>query len=168
MVQNGKGVLANMSISVPLPAKSRSWPVRATAVLLLLQAIGLGSFSVYRITHPDWSFLPQQAEIIQDAMTLGYIEAILLVAMFIPLALLALVAAVGFVFLFRIGWLLGAIAQGLILVACLNLYFQYRPIFIYPIMVYSIIMVLYLNSFEVRIAFQHRRDSGDVEAAIER
>ncbi len=163
-----KEVQANMLISVPLPAKSRSWPVRATAVLLLLQAIGLGGYSVYRITHLDWSFLPQEAEIIQDAMTFGYIEAILLVAMFIPLALLALVAAVGFVFLFRIGWLLGAIAQGLILLACLNLYFQYRPIFIYPIMVYSIIMVLYLNSFEVRIAFQPRRDSGDVEAANER
>lgn len=157
-----------MSISVPLPAKSRSWPVRATAVLLLLQAIGLGGYSVYRITRLDWSFLPQEAEIIQDVMTPGHIEAISLGAMFIPLALLALVAAVGFVFLFRIGWLLGAIAQGLILLACLNLYFQYRPIFIYPIMVYSIVMVLYLNSFEVRIAFQPRRASGDVEAANER
>ncbi len=163
-----KKVHANMSISVPLPAKSGSWPVRATAVLLLLQAIGLGGYSGYRITRLDWSFLTQEAEIIQDAMTPGYIEAISLGAMFIPLALLALVAAVGFVFLFRIGWLLGAIAQGLILLACLNLYFQYKPVFVYPIMVYSIIMVLYLNSFEVRIAFQPHRASGDVEVANER
>jgi hypothetical protein len=137
-------------------------------VLLLLQAIGLGGYSGYSITRLDWSFLTQEAEIIQDAMTPGYIEAISLGAMFIPLALLALVAAVGFVFLFRIGWLLGSIAQGLILLACLNLYFQYKPVFVYPIMVYSIIMVLYLNSFEVRIAFQPHRASGDVEAANER
>ena len=158
-----------MSMPIPPPAKSRSWPVRATAVLLLLQAIGLAGYSVYRITHLDWSFLPREAEVIQDAMTPGHIEAILLGAvMFMPLALLALVAAVGFVFLFRIGWLLGAIAQGLILLACLYLYFHYRPIFIYPIMVYSIIMVLYFNSFEVRVAFQPRRASGDVESANER
>ncbi len=155
-----------MSVSVPLPAKSRSWPVRATAVLLLLQAIGLGGFAVYRITQLDWRFLEQG--ITQESITPEYVDAILLVAMFIPLALLALVAAVGFVFLFRIGWLLGAIAQGLILLACLNLYFQHKPVFVYPIMVYSIIMVLYLNSFEVRIAFQPRRASGDVEAANER
>ena len=158
-----------MSIPIPPPVKSRSWPVRATAVLLLLQAIALGGSSVYRITHPDWSFLTWEAEITQNAMTPGQIEAISLgAAMFIPLALLALVAAFGFVFLLPIGWLLGAIAQGLILLACLYLYSQYRPIFIYPIMVYSIITVLYLNSFGVRVAFRARRASGGGQAASER
>jgi len=48
------------------------------------------------------------------------------------------------------------LAQGLTLLVCLILYFQQKPDIIYPIMLYGILMVLNLNSFEVRATVQNR------------
>jgi hypothetical protein len=45
------------------------------------------------------------------------------------------------------------IMQSLILTACLILYIRGGPTFLYIIMLYCIVMVLYLNSFEVRVLF---------------
>lgn len=55
------------------------------------------------------------------------------------------------------------IVQALTLLACLLLYAEWEdlvpeePIFIYPIMLYCIVMVLYLNSSDIRAAFHVRR-----------
>jgi hypothetical protein len=54
----------------------------------------------------------------------------------------------------------------LTLLACLLLYSDWRPVsdwdpvFIYPVMLYCIVMVLYLNSSDVRAAFHVRPRTG--------
>src|SRR5829696_1671702 len=51
-----------------------------------------------------------------------------------------------------------AIAQGLSLAVSLWLYSWFQPNYVYPIMAYCVIMILYLNSREVRVAFLPRQD----------
>ncbi len=126
--------------------KTRRRPVRAIGLLLILQVIGLAGIGFYEFTEVDWPQIdpddpPQEA-----------LEAVALF-LFVPPAILAFLAALGFLLLTRRGWLLAAIAEGLSLAACLWLYTELNPIYIYPIMVYCILMILYLNSQPVRMVF---------------
>jgi hypothetical protein len=76
-------------------------------------------------------------------------------------------ASLGFLLLKRRGWLLAAIAEGLCLGICLLIYTQPElntQGYIYPIMVYCILMVLYLNSREVRVVFHSRGGSTKQDA----
>jgi hypothetical protein len=144
--------------------RTRSWPVRANALLLILQAAGLGGIAAYTIWQVDWQQLVQQAETgasvspgLQDAAE----QAVVFVLVLGPPAVLAILAAIGFLFLFRIGWLLAMMVQALTLLACLLLYTEWNtisfsepPDFIYLVMLYCIVMALYLNSSDVRAAFQ--------------
>jgi uncharacterized membrane protein YqhA len=75
-------------------------------------------------------------------------------ALFVPSAVLTLLSALSFLFLQRRGWLLAAIAQGLSLAVCLWLYSLFQPGYVYPIMAYCILMILYLNSQDVRMVFR--------------
>jgi len=86
------------------------------------------------------------------------IEALTL-ALFAPSAIMTLMSALGFLLLRRRGWLLAAISQGLSLGVCLWLYSQTQPWYAYPIMAYCILMILYLNSHDVRVVFHPRRAS---------
>ena len=61
------------------------------------------------------------------------------------------------------GWLLAAISQGLSLGVCLWLYSQFQPWYVYPIMAYCILMILYLNSQDVRVVFLPRRSAARQE-----
>jgi hypothetical protein len=90
----------------------------------------------------------------------GVEHAVVTVLVFAPPAVLALLAALGFLFLLRAGWLLAMIVQGLSLLACLLLYSAWTPIFIYPVMLYCIVMALYLNSSDVRAAFHVGQRTG--------
>lgn len=149
-----------------LSKTTRSWPVRANALLLVLQAAGLGGIGAYNVYRVDWQQGQQQLE--ADAMLSQGVnetveQAVVIVLMLGIPAVLALLAALGFLFLFRIGWLLAMIVQSLTLLACLLLYTEWEeilyrePLFIYPVMLYCIVMVLYLNSSDVRAAFHVRR-----------
>jgi hypothetical protein len=146
-------------------ARTRSWPVRANALLLILQAAGLGGIGAYAIWQVDWQQLVQQAETeasVSPELAEAAEQAIVLVLIFGPSVVLAILAAVGFLFLFRIGWLLAMIVQALTLLACLLLYTEWEgmlyrePVFIYPVMLYCVVMALYLNSSDVRAAFHIR------------
>jgi hypothetical protein len=144
-------------------ARARSWPVRANALLLVLQAAGLGGISAYSVWQVDWQQVQQQIETeasLSSELVEAVEQAVVLVLILGPLAVLAVLAALGFVFLFRVGWLLAMIVQALTLLACLLLYTEWEsmlpgePVFIYPVMLYCIVMALYLNSSDVRAAFQ--------------
>lgn len=146
-------------------ARTRSWPVRANALLLILQAAGLGGICAYAIWQVDWQQLVQQVETeapVSPELAEAAEQAIVLVLIFGPSVVLAVLAAVGFLFLFRIGWLLAMIVQALTLLACLLLYTEWEgmlyrePVFIYPVMLYCVVMALYLNSSDVRAAFHIR------------
>ena len=52
------------------------------------------------------------------------------------------------------GFRLAAIAQGMSLAVCLWLYSWFQPGYVYPIMAYCILMILYLNSQDVRMVFR--------------
>ena len=141
-----------------------SWPVRANGLLLVLQAAGLGGIGAYEVYRVDWqqveanlSLLPETLDLPETVVLPETVEgaehAVVTVLVFAPPMVLALLAALGFLFMLRAGWLLAMIVQGLSLLACLLLYSAWTPIFIYPVMLYCIVMALYLNSSDVRAAF---------------
>ena len=149
-------------------AKIRSWPVRINGLLLVLQAAGLGGIGAYNVWWVDWQQV--QYDLLTSLEETGSIEAAeqaIVVALILGLpAILAVLAALGFFLLFRVGWLLAMIVQALTLLACLLLYSEWEtvlyqePVFIYPVMLYCILMVLYLNSSDVRAAFQVKPRAG--------
>ena len=142
-------------------AKTRSWPVRVNSLLLVLQAAGLGGIGAYNVWWVDWQQV--QYDLLTSLEETGSIEAAeqaIVVALVLGLpAILAVLAALGFFLLLRVGWLLAMFVQALTLLACLLLYVEWEevlyqePLFIYPVMLYSSVMVLYLNSSDVRAAF---------------
>jgi hypothetical protein len=109
--------------------------VRVIGVLLILEVIGLVLLGGYEFLQVDWRDIdlrtprPQAVELA-------------VFALFIPSAILTLLSALSFLFLYRRGWLLAAIAQG------------FQPGYVYPIMAYCVLMILYLNSQDVRMVFR--------------
>ena len=121
-------------------------PIRMIGLLLILQAAGLAGIVAYELSLVDWRRLDLDSP---SGQLMGAANSLLLA----PPAVLALLAALGFLFLSRKGWLLAAISQGWSLGVCLWLYSESEPIYIYPVMVYCILMTLYLNSHDVRVVF---------------
>jgi hypothetical protein len=133
------------------PGKTSYRAVGAIGVLLILQVIGLAVLGGYEFLQVQWGGIdlksPQHRAV----------EAAVF-ALFIPSGILTLLAALSFLLLRRRGWLLAAIAQGLSLAVCLWLYSLFQPGYVYPIMAYCILMILYLNSQDVRMVFRPRQD----------
>ncbi|HET9927612.1 MAG TPA: hypothetical protein VFQ09_02290 [Rubrobacter sp.] len=121
--------------------------MRVIGVLLILEVIGLVLLGGYEFLQVDWRYInlrtlqPQAVELV-------------VFALFIPSAILTLLSALSFLFLYRRGWLLAAIAQGLSLAVCLWLYSWFQPGYVYPIMAYCVLIILYLNSQDVRMVFR--------------
>lgn len=122
-------------------------PIRLIGLLLLLQAVGLAGVVAYELSRLDWRRAVSEslAQAIEAAVSL----------VFVPSAVLAFLAALGFLLMSRRGWILAALSQGASLAICLWLYYGPAPFYVYPVMVYCIIMVLYLNSQDVRVVFHH-------------
>ena len=121
-------------------------------MLLILEVIGLVLLGGYEFLQVDWRGINLRSPQHQ-AVEVGVF------ALFVPSAILTLLSALSFLFLHRRGWLLAAIAQGLSLAVCLWLYSLFQPGYVYPIMAYCVLMILYLNSNDVRLVFLPRRDS---------
>jgi hypothetical protein len=136
-------------------------PVRVVGALLLLQVVGLVSLGVYLFGSIDWDRIQtlseSQAQTLPGPLEKQLEQAILFVISFLPPAVLLLVAGLCFLLLRRRGWLLASIAQSVVLLACLFSYSDPRPEFVYPIIAYCILMVLYLNSRDVRTVFHSKR-----------
>jgi len=84
-------------------------------------------------------------------------QASLFVGYFLAPAILLLLAGLGFVLLRRRGWLLASVAQALIMLACVFFYGDSRPWFAYPLIAYSILMILQLNSRSVQAVVHRKR-----------
>jgi hypothetical protein len=155
------------------PDKTSSRPIRIVGLLLILQAIGLVGLIAYGLLQVDWqqvrSDAQQQGSGLeiqldssqeQEGPVLEAVRAIGAAVLFLPSIVLAILGALGFLLFSRRGWLLASLAQTLSLGACMELYYESfwkNPGFIYPVMVYCILMILYLNSSEVRVVFHSRR-----------
>lgn len=131
------------------PTEARPWSVNALVLLLVAQAVGLAAIVILTGTRLEWLILVS-GWTNPDRET----APLIIGGMFLPLAATALSAALGIWLLRRTGWILAMLAQIALLLACLTLYFDERPGFIYPLMVSCIALVLYLNSSDVRLAFQ--------------
>jgi hypothetical protein len=129
---------------------SRPWTVRALGLFLLLQAIAYGTLGIYLLLPVDWR---AAAEHRVDWMLSQQIDALSVGIILIPAAILAVLSAIGFLLLFRAGWLLAMAMQGATLLGCLMLYFDTKPPAIFPVMLCCIVMAFYLNSTDVRLAF---------------
>lgn len=134
------------------PEKTSYRQVRVIGVLLVLEVVGLLALGGYELSQTslrgiDLRSLPQQT-----------VETIAF-ALFVPPAILTLLSALSFLFLRRRGWLLAAIAQGLSLAVCLWLHALFQPGYVYPVMAYCVLMILYLNSYDVRVVFHPRQEA---------
>jgi hypothetical protein len=138
--------------------KTQYRPIRIIGLLLILQVIGLVGVGIYEFAQVDWEQDWEQVD--PEAIPQEVFEAAAFI-FYVPPAVLTLLAALGFLFLRRRGWLLAAISQGLSLGVSLWLYTELDPAYIYPIMVYCILMILYLNSHDVRVVFHPRRDPSE-------
>ena len=154
------------------PHKTSSRPIRAVGLLLILQAIVLVGFIAYGLLQVDWQQLrtdSQQGLVVEiqpdssqqlEGAVLEAARAIGVAILFSPSVVLAILGALGFLLFSHRGWLLASLAQTLSLGACLELYYESfweKPGFIYPVMLYCILMILYLNSSAVRVVFHSRR-----------
>ena len=120
------------------------WPLRAISLLLFLQMLWLCGITAYFAQQIDWE------QELADPM-----------AVVAPLAVLLLVTAVGFFFRRRFAWHFAMTAQGIMLLGSLTIYFftvsHLRDShLLYLSMLYCILMVLYLNTSDVRMAFHVR------------
>ncbi len=126
-------------------------PIRVIGLLLVLQAAGLAGVVLYELSRFDWRLDPESP----SGQATGVASSLL----FAPPAVLALLAALGFLFLSRRGWILAALSQGASLAICLWLYSESAPLYVYPVMVYCVLMVLYLNSHAVRVVFHSAEEN---------
>lgn len=139
-------------------------PLRIVAALLLLQSVGLAAISLWLAGALG---PPPSTEAIAAASSelIGTVPASLF---FAALSVVSLLAGIGFFLLIRPGWLLAIVVQGLLLLFTLSLYFAgRRPAFVFPTMIYSVVMVLYLNSFGIQSVFGPGRNSRLPEALDE-
>jgi hypothetical protein len=133
------------------------WPVRVVGLLLFFQAFLLSGVTVYFARQIDW-----ERELNDIMLSLPALDVFMWGATLAPVILLLLVTAVAFLFYRRFAWLLAMTLQGLILLRCLILYFATSShlrtsSWIHLIMLYSIILVLYLNTTDIRLAFTTER-----------
>lgn len=126
-------------------------PVRAIALLLVLQALGLAAAAGYGLLGFDSADLRAGG-----ARETRAEHAVIAAVIFALPVVLALLGAVGSLFALQWGWLLAELAQGLCLGGCLLLYSEWGPLYIFPAMAYCVLMVLYLNSRDVRVLFHAR------------
>ena len=147
---------------------------RLLGVLLLLQVVAMVGLGVWLFATIDWDTVvnlsnkPGQVLLDTDNNeTAKKLErAIVFTIYFFAPVILLLLAGLGFVLLRRRGWMLASVAQALTMLACLFFYGASRPWFVYPIIAYSIFMILLLNSRSVR-AVVHRRRLTPTEARQE-
>ena len=121
-------------------------------LLLIVQVIGLLGLGAYEFVQVSWQ------EIQLDATPPPQAIEVLAFVLFAPSAVLTLLSALSFLLLRRKGWILAALGQGLSLAVCLWLYSQLQPWYVYPIMAYCALLILYLNSHDVRTMFHPRRE----------
>lgn len=131
-------------------APKTPWSLRAVALLLLLQAAGLGLLAWLNLPDANLWAAFNEAQLGQR------IRELLPLVTYGLTALIALLAAVGLVGRRPSAWPFAMLAQGLTLAAALTLYLNSRPGYIYILMAYAIYIVLYLHNEEIQLIFRPR------------
>lgn len=120
----------------------RAWLIRALTLLLVVQGSALIVLGVLQV---------DEVSSIVSVLQEDYFYATLPI-----LGLLALLAALGLFTLRPGAWVMAMLVQALSLLSSLIYYFDRQPqsVVLYTLMVYSIIMVVYLNYANVPSAFR--------------
>ena len=140
----------------PSPAQ-QPWPVRLASLLLLIQMGAIvGAFGYYmRRANLGFNLIEQDLAFESiDAIPQPLVDALTFGLTFLPIALGLVFIAIGFLFLRRSSWIIAMVLEGFTLFLCLSFYFNTDMRLVYPIMAYSIFIVLYLNSAGVRSIFR--------------
>ncbi len=140
-------------------------PAWLAGALLISQGVSLMAIGAYFFGRIDWDRAlvvtngqgQLHAQTINGPFLKPLEQAAVFAIYFFPPAVLLLLAGLSFFVFRRRGWLLATTAQSLILLACLFAYSDPRPDFAYPFIAYCILMVLYLNSRDVRTAIQPQK-----------
>jgi hypothetical protein len=135
---------------VPVDTKARRWTMRVISLLLGFQAAGLLGICAVYLRRLNWHGGFQAA-----LTTAGALDSLLPVALLGPLALFELLTAGSMWRLRPQAWLHAMIVQGILLIYCLSNYVGHRRDgFVYVLMLTCILIVLYLNTNDVRITYQ--------------
>ena len=128
-------------------------PIRAITLLLGLQTVGLLSMLFYFLNGVDW-----HAELAAEIPSRTASDTTLLLTLFLPIAVGLVVVTLAFFWQRRSAWIMTMLLQGSSLFCCLWLYFATDSFlrdsrWLYIQIASSVILVLYLNTEDVRTAF---------------
>ncbi|MBX3013989.1 MAG: hypothetical protein KF832_20880 [Caldilineaceae bacterium] len=140
-----------------------SWPLRIISLLLLVQTAGLALITLFFLRRVDW-----EEELADTVPSVAALDLIVWTAVVAPLVLLLLATAIGFFFRRTFAWHAAMTLQGLMLLGSLTIYFftdshLRNSHLLYLTMLYCILMVLYLNTSDVRMAFHVRHTETAVD-----
>jgi hypothetical protein len=185
-MRGSKSELDMMQDSGKKPRK-RKWSVTAVGMLLIFQAVFLacifpilvaleffmlppdqqmhlfspaGGISPLQFSGDQW--LSQGVIVFFGRGSMTLPPAVLSSLVFSCISLPLLLVGIAFLAGWRHSWTMAVLFQGLILAFALGVYFRAQHSYIYPVMVFGITMVLYLNYYDVLITFQPiRNHSGE-------
>lgn len=138
--------------------KARQWTMRVIALLLAGQAATLAAISWVMISSLNW-----ELEFRYVIVSMRVLDALLLGGLLVPMAIFDLFTAMGLWFGQRSAWLRAMMSQGILLIFCLSSYVANRgEHFIFLLMLTCIVLVLYLNTYDVRLSFTSRETKNSV------
>jgi cellulose synthase/poly-beta-1,6-N-acetylglucosamine synthase-like glycosyltransferase len=128
-------------------------PIRAITILLGLQTVGLISMLLYFLNQVDWD-----TELAAETPSRLASDTTLLLTLFLPISIGLVLVTLVFFLQRRSAWFLTMLLQGSSLFCCLWLYFMTDSFlrdsrWLYIQIASSVILVLYLNTADVRTAF---------------
>jgi hypothetical protein len=153
----------NSGESIPISTmrvevKARQWTVRVIALLLGGQAATLAAISWVMMSSLNW-----ELEFRYVLVSMRVLDALLLGGLLLPMAVFDLFTAVGLWVGQRSAWLRAMMSQGILLIFCLSSYVANRgERFIFLLMLTCIVLVLYLNTYDVRLSFNSRETKNSI------
>jgi hypothetical protein len=132
--------------------QARRWTMRVIALLLAGQALILLSIIWSMMSSLNW-----ELEFRYVVRSMRVPDVLLLGGLLLPVALFDLSTALAMWRGRRTAWLRAMMAQGILLIFCLSSYVaNHGERFIYLLMLTCIVLVLYLNTYNVRLSFTSR------------
>jgi hypothetical protein len=139
-------------------AQARLWTMRVIAALLAGQSAILLAIIWVNVSSLNWQ---QQLRYVMHSMTV--LDTLLLGGLLVPMAIFDLFTSMALWLGRRSAWLRAMTAQGILLIFCLSSYVAHRgERFIYLLMLTCIILVLYLNTYNVRLSFNSRQPKNSI------
>ena len=142
--------------NVPPTQRTTMWVVLGLLALQLIFLVGIlvVTFGSLATARPLLGQMPTNSD-----------QVLIAAFLFLPAALSALVGLIGIFLLRTVGWASAMLTQALLLSGALIYYFRMdeHPGLLYGLMAYGIVMVLYLNSVDVRTQFEGTADIGELD-----